>query len=283
MRDALYELDAARKEACEVLDRAASPQPVEQTAEPVAWFYYEEDEFIRMYDSEEKALAACEKFGGHWQAVYTKPVAQPVEQTAQSTDTGNAEADRIINRLSSSDPDFDDCVDAAAFIRKLVTEHKGPDGLATWKDAAIAERMHRIKVELAANRYMACRESAIERGLFATPEEYDAMVDDSLRKKGKEVLTGRGNNYGKRVARDGSLYRAQPVEQTRALTDDERDAARYRWLRNPESEWSALFADPVKFNGGGWVRLGSRWITHFLDKAIDVAMAGAQPASGDAA
>ncbi|WP_321904440.1 hypothetical protein [Paraburkholderia tropica] len=56
-------------------------------------------------------------------------------------------------------------------------------------------------------RYMVCRASAIERGLFATPEEYDAMVDDSLRKKGKEVLTGRGNNYGKKVAKNGSLYR----------------------------------------------------------------------------
>jgi hypothetical protein len=63
-------------------------------------------------------------------------------------------------------------------------------------------------------RYMACRESAIERGLFASPEEYDAMVDDSLRKKGKEVLTGRGHNYGKKVAKDGSLYR--PAADTSA-------------------------------------------------------------------
>lgn len=63
-------------------------------------------------------------------------------------------------------------------------------------------------------RYMACRDSAIERGLFATPEEYDAMVDDSLRKKGKEVLTGRGNNYGKKVAKDGSLYRVAPTSET---------------------------------------------------------------------
>jgi hypothetical protein len=129
-------------------------------------------------------------------------------------DTGNAEADRIIGRLSSSDPDFDDCIDAVAFIRKLVAEHKGPDGFATWKDAAIAERMQRVELGRAASRYMACRESAIERWLFATPEEYDAMVDDSLRKKGKEVLTGRGHNYGKKVAKDGSLYR--PAADTSA-------------------------------------------------------------------
>lgn len=58
-------------------------------------------------------------------------------------ETGNAEADRIIGRLSSADPDFEDCADAVALIHRLVAEHKGPDGFATWKDAAIAERMKR--------------------------------------------------------------------------------------------------------------------------------------------
>lgn len=38
---------------------------------------------------------------------FTEPVA----------DTRNAEADRLINRLMSSDPEFDDCVDAARLIR----------------------------------------------------------------------------------------------------------------------------------------------------------------------
>ena len=55
-------------------------------------------------------------------------------------DTGHAEADRVINRLMSSDPEFDDCQDAALLIRQLVVEHRGPDGFATWKDAAIAAR-----------------------------------------------------------------------------------------------------------------------------------------------
>lgn len=59
-------------------------------------------------------------------------------------DTGHPEADRLIGRLTSADPDFDDCTDAAVLIRKLVAEHKGPDGYATWKDAAIAERMRRV-------------------------------------------------------------------------------------------------------------------------------------------
>lgn len=66
-----------------------------------------------------------------------EPVAEP------AGDTGNQEADKIINRLMSDDPDFDDCIEAAAFIRKLVVDHRGPDGFATWKDAAIAERIKR--------------------------------------------------------------------------------------------------------------------------------------------
>ena len=61
--------------------------------------------------------------------------------------TGNPEADRIIQRLASSDPDFDDCADATALIFKLVAEHKGPDGYATWKDVAVAERVRRVEVE----------------------------------------------------------------------------------------------------------------------------------------
>jgi hypothetical protein len=69
---------------------------------------------------------------------------------------------------------------------------------------AIMKHIEKVYAILLAN---GGRESAVERGLFATPEEYDAMVDDSLRKKGTEVLTGRGNNYGKKVAKDGSLYR----------------------------------------------------------------------------
>jgi hypothetical protein len=69
-----------------------------------------------------------------------------------------------------------------------------------------------------ARRYQLCRESAIERGLFQTGGEYDAMVDSSLLKNGKEPLTGRGHNYGKKVAKDGSLYRTQLMEQTPAVT-----------------------------------------------------------------
>jgi hypothetical protein len=58
--------------------------------------------------------------------------------------TGNNEADRIINRLLSSDPDFQDCADAAAMIQR---EIKGPDSFATWREAAVHERMLRVKAE----------------------------------------------------------------------------------------------------------------------------------------
>ena len=58
-----------------------------------------------------------------------------------------AEAARVLNRLNSDDPDFDDCAYAAALIHRFVDEHRGPDGFATWKDAAVAERLRRVKHE----------------------------------------------------------------------------------------------------------------------------------------
>lgn len=61
-------------------------------------------------------------------------------QQGEYLPTGNPEADRVLGRLNSSDPDFDDCAEAAALIYKMATEAKGPDGFATWKDAAIAAR-----------------------------------------------------------------------------------------------------------------------------------------------
>jgi hypothetical protein len=92
-----------------------------------------------------------------------------------------------------------------------------------------------------------------------------------------------GTYNGSNPTRTVKVYASpQPVAQTeRALTDDARDAARYRWLRDPMSEWSTLFAEPIKWDGGGWARISSRWINDYFDKAVDGAIA-AQPASGDA-
>lgn len=216
-----------------------------------------------------------------WQAraESMQPVAQPVEQT--SGDTGNPEADRIIGRLSSSDPEFDDCADAVAFIRKLVVEHKGPDGFPTWKDAAIAERMRRVNLEDAAHRYQSCRESAIERGLFATPDEYDEMVDSSLRKNGKEPLTGRGHNYGKKVAKDGSLYRPQPVEQTRALTD-ERPSFEAAWRQEYPMHGETTFKRSG-FNPDAYVntRVQDGWLMWKARAKTGDKSSAARPASGE--
>lgn len=62
-------------------------------------------------------------------------------------DTGRAEVDRLIGRLTSSDPDFEDCIAAAVLLRRLVLEEiNGPKGYATWKDAAVAERLARVSM-----------------------------------------------------------------------------------------------------------------------------------------
>jgi hypothetical protein len=72
----------------------------------------------------------------------------PTDLPAHLT-TGIPDADRVLARLSSSDPDFDDCAAACALIYRLCHEIKGPDGYATWKDAATDERVRRIRAERA--------------------------------------------------------------------------------------------------------------------------------------
>ncbi|MBO1012294.1 hypothetical protein IPU70_01940 [Achromobacter sp. SD115] len=86
-----------------------------------------------------------------WRKHVSRPTSAPVadERAVDPRDilgdTGHAEVDRLIGRLTSADPDFDDCTDAAALLRRLVLEEiKGPEGHATWKDAAVAERVTRV-------------------------------------------------------------------------------------------------------------------------------------------
>ncbi|MFM0058508.1 hypothetical protein PQR64_23080 [Paraburkholderia phytofirmans] len=74
---------------------------------------------------------------------------------------------------------------------------------------------------------------------------------------------------------------AQPLEQTRALTDNARDAARYRWLRRQQWNEADMF---VVAGSKLQVRLGTDCPSLVrLDDAIDAAMVTAQPASGDRA
>src|SRR6266403_253086 len=54
-----------------------------------------------------------------------------------------------------------------------------------------------------AERYRKCKEHAIKRGLFEKPEEYDAMVDESIERM--EVAFHKGHNYGKKMQPNGSL------------------------------------------------------------------------------
>ena len=74
----------------------------------------------------------------------------PLQQSEYPA-TGNPEADRVLGRLNSSDPGFDDCAEAAALIYKLVAEIKGPEGFSTWKDAAVYERGLRATLETTIN------------------------------------------------------------------------------------------------------------------------------------
>jgi hypothetical protein len=59
--------------------------------------------------------------------------------------SGNAEADKLINALFSSDPDFEDCARAAAYIWRSAQDV--PQGYSSWKEAATAERLRRIQLE----------------------------------------------------------------------------------------------------------------------------------------
>jgi hypothetical protein len=133
----------------EALDAPAAPSVEQDERGAFEAWYRKEIHDATMYRRDVKGSDRygeyCQWFHEEsWKAWQARAASTAANAPSESgADTGNAEADRIIGRLSSSDPDFDDCIDAVAFIRKLVAEHKGPDGFATWKDAAIAERMRR--------------------------------------------------------------------------------------------------------------------------------------------
>jgi len=135
-------------------------------------------------------------------------------------DTGNEEADRIISRLMSSDPEFDDCADAASFIRRIVIEHKGPEGFGTWKDAAIAERVRRVKSEkkltkqpaLLQYRYRDVHPQTVTTGQYSEWETCD-------RAKYDEILHYRDNGYPHYEVRE--LYASAQSAQVLGAPSDE--------------------------------------------------------------
>lgn len=140
------------------------------------------------------------------------------------SDTGHKEADRLIGRLTSADPDFDDCTDAAALLRRLVLEEiKGPDGYATWKDAAIAERLAR-----------------------AAARPTNAIV--AMAREGLEVYSGPNMNEHKVCA---ELVRL--ADTSRAALASAPVAAPIQWPTMPPSKGQS----PVLFEDGyaeGWAK-----------------------------
>ena len=133
----------------------------------------------------------CEQIGGR---LYTKtissthPQPQKVESKVPRDEegfarTGNVEADSIINRLLSPDPDFDDCTAAAAYIYKLLSELKGPGEFATWKDAAIAERMKKNPMPQSVEEFIKSKGFEVSHTsgvLITAPDFLDFMAGKAL-------------------------------------------------------------------------------------------------------
>lgn len=78
-------------------------------------------------------------------------------------DTGDKEADNIINRLNSSDPTFDDCALAVAWIWRKAQDV--PQDYPSWQAAAFAERMKRKE---------------LEKQLAAAPEQLQGYIDNAV-------------------------------------------------------------------------------------------------------
>jgi hypothetical protein len=168
---------------------AAPPQPAQST-EPT--------------DDEIEAMCAEHGLGPNVGKLVVKDAlnrwrtAQSAEQDERAaldprdvlSDTGNPEADRLIGRLTSADPDFNDCTDAAVFIRRLVVEHRGPDGFATWKDAAVDERQKRIALEAraASTQSTATQPVQAERALPVAGETWYAKIRDASTLSTFEVI-----------------------------------------------------------------------------------------------
>jgi hypothetical protein len=99
-------------------------------------------DFDRMHNADEKAKylrfarAAIAALSQAAPEALQQSRVEPVAPQDIEADTGHPEADRLLGRLCSADPDHQDCFDAAVLIRTLVVEHKGPHGFPTWKDAA---------------------------------------------------------------------------------------------------------------------------------------------------
>jgi hypothetical protein len=103
------------------------------------------------------------------------------------------------------------------------------------------------------------------------PPKVVAAIDECSKHWGSPTVARRHLSEIARLAIEEAL---QP--EGRPSEEVYRKAERYHWLRGATSEWSALFSEPPKWDGGSWVRLGSRWTGAKLDEVIDAQM-GSEP------
>lgn len=126
---------------------SAAPADVEDAIAWLVTWKGGEHTYAHAHASELPAVTQARVMGGTVTPCVAALAASPTPPAEQPTpNTGHAEADRLIGRLMSSDPDFEDCWHAAALIQR---EIKGPDGFGTWREAAIAERLARVNQQAA--------------------------------------------------------------------------------------------------------------------------------------
>jgi predicted RNase H-like nuclease (RuvC/YqgF family) len=104
LQSRIEELEAQLRERGERVSALETYLQAWEKVEPMSWFYFEDGKFIRMYDSEEKAEAAREKFGGDVTPVYERPpvdaqIARP-PAAAASEDKRDAERYRWLLSMS---------------------------------------------------------------------------------------------------------------------------------------------------------------------------------------
>lgn len=132
-----------------------------------------------------------------------------------------------------------------AELYRLREEVKGPDGFATWKEAAIAERAARVKCEVLLNQ----RSCDIDYLTAAA-----AFHSDDWHKMSSITAYMHGWNARKASAVDSSV---------------ERDARRYRFLRDKEE-----FGDDAEPGLVSWDELTDLDLCDF-DAAVDARLAAA--------
>lgn len=119
------------------------------------------------------------------------------------------EADRVLDRLNSSDPDFDACAAAAALIYKLVSQVQGPPGFATWQDAAVDERMRRIA--------LAARQSQSGGILRSIRGDIEAAYNGLDYLTSIRVATAADPNGGRNLARDAAEIKGRLLQHMKRI------------------------------------------------------------------